>query len=114
KAAAAKEWKRLAEAIRAADAAYYQADAPEMTDAEYDALRIRLNEIETAFPELAGADSPTQAVGAAPAAGFGKVGHLKPMLSLDNLFEEDEVEEFLARIRRFLNLPADEAVVLTA
>ncbi len=108
------EWTRLADAIRSADAAYYQDDAPELTDADYDVLRQRLLAIEAQFPDLASEDSPTQTVGAAPASGFGKVEHLKPMLSLDNLFDEDEAGDFIGRIRRFLGLRADEPVAFTA
>ncbi|MEY4782765.1 MAG: hypothetical protein RIR41_700 [Pseudomonadota bacterium] len=114
KAAATAELKRLAEDIRAADAAYYQDDAPAMSDADYDALRQRLSAIEVRFPELKQADSPSDAVGAAPVGGFGKVTHLKPMLSLDNLFADEEVSEFIARVRRFLNLKAEEEIAVTA
>lgn len=114
RAAATAELKRLAEDIRAADAAYYQDDAPAMSDADYDALRQRLSAIEVRFPELKQADSPSEAVGAAPVGGFGKVTHLKPMLSLDNLFADEEVSEFIARVRRFLNLKAEEEIAVTA
>ncbi len=114
KAVAKKELARLGEAIRAADAAYYQEDAPHMSDADYDALRQRLNAIEEAFPELKQADSPNEAVGAAPVQGFGKVTHLKPMLSLDNLFSEEDAADFITRVRRFLNLGASEEVAVTA
>ena len=114
KAAATAELKRLAEDIRAADVAYYQDDAPAMSDADYDALRQRLSAIEVRFPELKQADSPSEAVGAAPVGGFGKVTHLKPMLSLDNLFADEEVSEFIARVRRFLNLKAEEEIAVTA
>ncbi len=114
KATATAELKRLAETIRTADAAYYQDDSPAMTDADYDALRQRLSAIEARFPELKQADSPSDAVGAAPVGGFGKVTHLKPMLSLDNLFADEEVSEFIARVRRFLNLKPDEEVAVTA
>jgi len=114
KKAAASELARLGEAIRAADAAYYQEDAPHITDAAYDALRQRLAAIEDRFPELKGEDSPSDAVGAAPTGAFGKVTHLKPMLSLDNLFADEEVEDFIARVRRFLNLPDDAEVAMTA
>jgi DNA ligase (NAD+) len=114
RSAAAAELKKLGETIREADAAYYQADAPEMTDAEYDKLRLRLAEIEAEFPDLKRADSPTETVGAAPAGAFGKVKHLKPMLSLDNMFSDEEVADFIARVRRFLNLKADEEVAITA
>jgi DNA ligase (NAD+) len=108
------ELKKLGEAIRRADAAYYQEDAPEITDAEYDKLRLRLGEIEAKFPELKRADSPSETVGSAPAGAFGKVKHLKPMLSLDNIFSDEEVTDFLARVRRFLGLKADEEVAVTA
>jgi DNA ligase (NAD+) len=114
KAAATAELKSLGDAIRAADAAYYQDDAPAMTDAEYDKLRLRLNDIEAKFPDLKRADSPSETIGAAPAGAFGKVEHLKPMLSLDNVFSDEEASDFIARIRRFLNLKADEEVALTA
>ncbi|MEZ6028490.1 MAG: NAD-dependent DNA ligase LigA [Hyphomonadaceae bacterium] len=114
KAAAKKELARLAEAIRAADEAYYQEDAPHMSDADYDALRLRLNAIETQFPDLKQSDSPSEAVGAAPAQGFGKVTHLKPMLSLDNLFSEEDAADFIERVRRFLNLKDSEQVAVTA
>ncbi len=114
KTTATAELKRLAEAIRAADAAYYQDDAPAMTDADYDALRQRLTAIEARFPEMKQADSPSDAVGAAPVGGFGKVTHLKPMLSLDNLFTDEEVSDFIARVRRFLNLKPDEEIAVTA
>jgi len=114
KAAAKKELARLAVAIRAADAAYYQDDAPHMSDADYDALRQRFNAIETQFPELKQADSPSDAVGASPAQGFGKITHLKPMLSLDNLFSDEDAADFIARVRRFLNLKDSEEVAVTA
>src|SRR5262245_33759201 len=77
-AAAKAELKKLGEAIRAADKAYYQDDAPSLTDAEYDALRLRLGAIEAQFPDLKRADSPSDTVGAAPTGAFGKVEHLKP------------------------------------
>ncbi len=114
KAAAKTELKKLAEAIRVADAAYYQDDAPSLSDAEYDALRQRLLAIEEKFPELKQGDSPSDTVGVAPGGAFGTVQHLKPMLSLDNIFEDGDVEDFLNRVRRFLNLPADEEVAVTA
>ncbi len=114
KAAAKAELKSLAEAIRAADAAYYQDDAPALTDGDYDKMRQRLLAIEARFSELKQADSPSDTVGVAVASGFGKVTHLKPMLSLDNLFADEEVGEFVARVRRFLNLPADQEIAVTA
>ncbi|MDG3442090.1 NAD-dependent DNA ligase LigA [Nitrospirillum amazonense] len=91
-------------------ALYYQKDAPEISDADYDTLERRLAAIEQRFPELAGAHSPTATVGAAPAAGFGKVKHKVPMLSLGNAFEDEDVADFVASIRRFLVL--DEAASL--
>jgi DNA ligase (NAD+) len=113
-AAARVEWDDLAARIREADAAYYQADAPVMDDATYDDLRRRLSAIEARFPDLRAADSPSRSVGATPASGFGKVPHLKPMLSLDNLFSEADVHDFIARIRRFLGLSAGEDLAFTA
>ena len=93
--------------IGKADAAYHQNDAPIMSDGEYDALRIRLEAIVSHFPELETDDSPTKRVGAAPSQGFRKVRHAVPMLSLGNAFSEEDVTEFVDRIRRFLGLAAD-------
>ena len=104
---AAAEIARLTAAIAAADVAYHQADAPEIDDAEYDALRRQLAALEAAHPSLVRADSPARLVGAAAAAGFAKLRHRVPMLSLDNAFAAADFEEFLARIRRFLGLSAD-------
>jgi DNA ligase (NAD+) len=103
------ELAELAAKIAAADQAYHGNDAPEMTDAEYDALRRRHAEILEAHPDLATPDT-TEAVGAPPAAGFGKWPHGVPMLSLDNAFAAADFEEFEARIRRFLGLKADSAL----
>ena len=91
--------------IRRANELYYAADAPELADAEYDALMRELVAIETVWPALAAPDSPTQRVGAAPAAAFGKVEHRRPMLSLGNVFGEDELRAFDARVRRGLGMP---------
>ncbi|MFN3689141.1 NAD-dependent DNA ligase LigA [Salinarimonas sp.] len=99
---AKNEHARLTEAIAAHDVAYFQEDAPTIPDAEYDALRRRRAAIEERFPELTGAAS--EAVGAKPAEKFAKVRHRVPMLSLDNAFSDEEVGEFVARVRRFLNL----------
>ena len=104
---AAAEGEALAREIAEHDRAYHQNDAPVISDADYDALRRRLEAIEAAFPDLAGDDSPSKKVGAPPAAGFAKVPHARPMLSLGNAFDDDDVGEFVARVRRFLGL--DEA-----
>ena len=104
----------LAAAIRRADKAYHAHDAPEISDAEYDAMKARLIALEEAFPDLAAADSPTRTVGAPPAEGFGKIRHRVPMLSLSNAFEDQDVIDFVDRIRRFLSLGADAAVPMTA
>ncbi|RDE09092.1 NAD-dependent DNA ligase LigA [Pelagibacterium lacus] len=95
------ELDRLHGLIERADRAYYQEDAPEITDAEYDAARRRYGAIETAFPELRRADSLSERVGAAPADGFAKVRHAVPMLSLGNAFDEEDVAEFVKRGRKF-------------
>ena len=106
------EIARLSAEIRAHDARYYQQDAPSISDAQYDALRQQLEALEAAHPELVQADSPTQTVGAAVAEGFGKVTHRVPMLSLANAFSREDVEDFIARVRRFLELPEDANVAL--
>ena len=111
---AAAELKRLAKAIARHDKLYYRQDAPEIGDAEYDALRQRNAEIEVRFPVLRRADSPSQRVGAAPVETFGKVRHAVPMLSLGNAFDDDEVAEFAARVRRFLGLGPEEPVEVVA
>lgn len=113
-AEAETELERLAEQIAAADAAYYRNDDPIIADSEYDALRRRNIEIEVRFPELKRADSPTDRVGADVSDGFKKVEHGKPMLSLDNAFSREDVEDFVQRVRRFLGLSQTEVVVLTA
>ena len=94
----------LAAEIARHDRAYHEHDAPEITDAEYDALRARNAAIERHFPDLLRADSPSRRVGAAPAGGFGKVAHGVPMLSLDNAFDDADFTEFIDRARRFLGL----------
>jgi len=111
---AAAEHARLADEIRAHNVSYHQKDAPVVSDAEYDALFQRLLAIEAAHPDLATADSPSQAVGAEPAQGFAKVRHTVPMLSLGNAFGDEDVGEFLARIRRFLSLGADDMLEIVA
>jgi len=114
-AEAANELMRLAKAIAFHNKLYHAEDSPEISDADYDALVRRNNAIEAAFPHLIRADSPNRLIGAAvEASPLAKVTHAVRMMSLDNAFAADDVEEFDARIRRFLNLGADEAVALTA
>lgn len=107
---AAGELERLAIEIAEHDRRYHQEDAPTVSDAEYDALRQRHAAIEARFPDLVRSDSPTRRVGAAPTSGFAKVTHTRPMLSLDNAFADEDIVEFVARIRRFLKLPDDAAI----
>ena len=95
----------LSPVIRRANELYYLADAPELSDAEYDQLMRELVALETAFPTLVTPDSPTQRVGVAPTGAFGEVVHGRPMLSLGNVFDEDELRAFDARVRRGLGLP---------
>jgi len=111
---AAVELERLAGEIAAHDDRYYRDDAPEISDADYDALRQRNAAIEARYPNLIRKDSPSNKVGAAPAEGFAKVTHSVPMLSLGNAFSEEDVADFLDRVRRFLSLPADEVVEVMA
>src|SRR5712671_3452866 len=113
-AQAKAELKRLADEIGAHDKRYYQEDAPTVSDAAYDALRRRNEEIEARFPALVRADSPSRRVGAQPSQKFAKVRHAVPMLSLGNAFADEEVSEFVDRVRRFLRLPEDETVAFTA
>jgi DNA ligase (NAD+) len=113
-AEAAAELEQLAEAIATHDRLYHEQDAPAVSDAEYDALRRRNTELETRYPQLVRADSPSLRVGAAPAAQFSPVTHGLPMLSLDNAFSTADVLEFAARIRRFLKLGAEAELAFTA
>ncbi len=108
------ELARLAREIAAHDRLYHGEDAPAIADADYDALRRRNEAIEARFPALVRADSPSRRVGAAPAAGFAKVRHRQPMLSLGNAANEEEVAEFLKRVRRFLGLGEEAEVALAA
>src|SRR5438270_13151269 len=113
-AQAEAEIERLAAEIGAHDRRYYQEDAPTVSDADYDALRRRNEEIEARFPALVRADSPSRRIGARPAQKFAKVRHAVPMLSLGNAFSEAEVADFVERVRRFLRLPEDQALAVTA
>jgi len=108
------EHARLEAEIAAHDRRYYQEDAPSVSDAEYDRLRQRYSAIEARFPQLRTATSLTQRVGAAPSARFAKVRHAVPMLSLDNAFAEDDVRDFVGRIRRFLRLSDDDEIAFSA
>ena len=108
------ELARLAAEIARADEAYYANDRPEITDAEYDALRRRNTLVEKRFPKLKRADSPTDKVGAAPSAKFEKSKHAVAMLSLDNAFNDEDVAEFDKRVRRFLGLAEAAALAFTA
>src|SRR5215471_8619584 len=101
------EHERLAEEIRANDVLYHEKDAPEISDAEYDKLRARLKAIEAKFPQLVDPDSPTQQVAPTPTTAFAKVRHLRPMLSLDNAFSDEELQGFIDRVRRGLERETD-------
>jgi DNA ligase (NAD+) len=113
-AQAKAELKRLAVEIAGHDERYYQDDAPAVSDAEYDALRQRNAAIEARFPDLVRSDSPAVRVGAAPSGRFAKVRHAIPMLSLDNAFAEEDVIDFVGRIRRFLRLGDDDEIAFSA
>ncbi|MBI2234201.1 MAG: NAD-dependent DNA ligase LigA [Micavibrio aeruginosavorus] len=101
---AKKRHAELVKAIRHHDALYYQKDAPEISDADYDALRGELEVLEAKYPDLVTPESPTRKVGAEAASGFKKVRHAVPMLSLSNAFEDQDVLDFIERVRNFLNL----------
>jgi DNA ligase (NAD+) len=113
-AAARAEHARLGAEIAHHDALYYREDAPVISDADYDDLRRRYAALERAFPELATEKSLSQRVGAAPSEKFAKVRHKVPVLSLNNIFADAEVEDFVARVRRFLGLSAEAPLAITA
>ena len=98
------EYLRLVNDIKSHDVSYHQQDAPTISDADYDGLKRRLMEIEELYPSLRDGESPSQSVGAAPARGFGKIRHRQPMLSLGNAFDDNDVVDFIGRVRKFLNL----------
>jgi DNA ligase (NAD+) len=108
------ELARLSAELARHDALYHGDDAPEISDADYDALKRRALEIEERFPELTGPASPSRVVGAAVSSQFAPVRHGVPMLSLDNAFAREEVADFVARVRRFLKLPPDEQIAIVA
>jgi DNA ligase (NAD+) len=113
-AQAAERLEELARLIARHDRLYHSKDEPDITDSQYDALVRENRELEARFPHLVRPDSPSKRLGAPPAAGLAKVAHSRPMLSLENAFSEEEVEEFVGRVKRFLNLPDDAAVPATA
>lgn len=113
-ARAGAELERLASEIAAHDKRYHGDDAPTVSDAEYDALRRRNDAIEAKFPALKRADSPSERVGATPTSGFSKVTHAVPMLSLGNAFSGEDVVDFVAKVRRFLGLGADDVIEIAA
>jgi DNA ligase (NAD+) len=104
-AAAAARHAELAAAVDRANELYHVEDAPEISDAEYDALFRELVALETAFPDLTTPESPTQRVGGTPTGTFDEVRHSRPMLSLSNAFSHDELRAFDTRVRRGLGLP---------
>src|SRR5829696_7056164 len=108
------EHETLGAEIAEHDRRYYEEDAPTVSDAEYDSLRKRYEALEDQFPELKSPESLTQKVGSKVSEKFGKIRHRVPMLSLANGFADEEVEEFVERIRRFLNLKADAPLAFTA
>jgi len=112
--AAAREHKALAAELGLHDKRYFQDDAPSISDAEYDALRQRFEAIEAAFPDLATPDSLTSTVGSKPSDAFSKRRHVVPMLSLGKAYSETEVEDFVARVRRFLRAGEDVPLAFTA
>ncbi|HVI06513.1 MAG TPA: NAD-dependent DNA ligase LigA, partial [Sphingomicrobium sp.] len=113
-AEAANRLMRLAKEIARHDKLYHDQDAPEISDAQYDALVRENLKLEQRFPHLVRADSPSRKLGAPATSGLAKVSHARPMLSLENAFSGEEVGEFVARIRRFLALPGDAFVATTA
>ena len=113
-AEAAERLEALAKEIARHDKLYHDQDAPEISDADYDALVRENRELEARFPQLVRSDSPSKRLGAAPSSALSKVAHARPMLSLDNAFSDEEVVEFVGRVRRFLSLGTDEPVPLTA
>ena len=113
RAEAMAELARLADAIGRANRAYHAEDAPEISDAEYDALKRRNAQIEARFPDLKRADSPSEQVGAAPSETFSKVRHEKPMLSLGNAFDDADVADFVRSVRVWLGLGGDAPLAFT-
>src|SRR5580658_3942980 len=113
-AKARAEHARLGAEIAEHDRRYHGEDQPTISDAQYDKLRRRYTALDAAFPELAGADSANRKVGAPPSEKFAKVRHAVPMLSLGNIFAGEEVEDFCARVRRFLGMSVDAPLAMVA
>jgi DNA ligase (NAD+) len=111
---AGAELEFLARELARHDALYHGKDKPEISDADYDALKRRNEEIEAAFPDLVRGDSPSRKVGSAPVAGFQQIVHARPMLSLDNLFADEDVTDFVAGVYRFLGHLPDNSIAFTA
>lgn len=111
---AADELAGLSAEIAAHDERYHTHDAPTVSDAEYDALRLRNAAIEAAFPDLVRSDSPSLSVGSVPSGAFAQIRHARPMLSLDNVFSDDDLRDFVASVRRFLALSSESELVFTA
>ncbi|WP_375261486.1 NAD-dependent DNA ligase LigA [Palleronia sp.] len=111
---AARELEHLASQIAEANNAYHGQDAPKLSDARYDHLKRRNAAIEARFPELKRRDSPTEVVGAVPRPGFGKIRHSRRMMSLDNVFDDEQVVDFVRSVRAYLGLSDDAALTFTA
>ena len=108
------ELAHLAAEIARHDVAYHGKDAPEITDAEYDALKQRNDALEARFPDLIRADSPSRRVGSTPSEAFAPVTHSVPMLSLGNVFSDEDVQDFIASVYRFLGQMPDGSIAFTA